>query len=219
MYRTVIDPGSVGLVPISVLKVGSYYYPCSVLAFKVFSTLSLIGSTLKPKANRYLSKTNQIEYNMLKSDKINISKYLIRLEETKDPVNNIVILSLDLAKEIKNILREKETLMIKDNEFPLLEVSTSKKAGSTEILMWAIAMLSSAWTEWCFTAKTNDQKYQTDEIHPEASGNVKIARPYIRPSMIDAISKGEEIGTRDTSDPKTAYRPESGPAWIELRKE
>jgi hypothetical protein len=55
--------------------------------------------------------------------------------------------------------------------------------------MWGIEVLSSAWTEWCFTAKTNDSKYQTGGTHPEASENVKIARPYIRPSIIDAISK------------------------------
>jgi len=55
-------------------------------------------------------------------------------------------------------------------------------------LIWAIVILVSASTEWCFTAKTNDPKYE--ETHPE---DVKIACPYIRPSLIDAMSKGEEI--------------------------
>lgn len=86
-------------------------------------------------------------------------------------------------------------------------------------MVWAIAILASSWAKWCFTAKTNDPKYQTDQTHLEASENVKIALPYIRSSIIDDTYKGEEIGTRDTGNPKTAYRPESGPAWIELRKE
>jgi hypothetical protein len=34
-------------------------------------------------------------------------------------------------------MRDKETLMIINNKFPILEVSTINKGGSTEILIWA----------------------------------------------------------------------------------
>ena len=149
-------------------------------------------------------------------DKIDISKYLVRLEETGCPVTNIVMVSLQLAEEIKNILNGKEKLRAKNDQFPILETST---AHSAEILMWAISLLSAAWTVWCFTAKTNNPKYQNDPLHPEASENTRIALPYIRPSIIDAISKGKEIGTRETCDDKDSFRPESGPAWLDLRKE
>jgi hypothetical protein len=55
--------------------------------------------------------------------------------------------------------------------------------------------------------------------HPEASENVRIAMPYVRSSIIDAMSKAKGIGTKQTTDPKTAYRPESGAAFIRLCKE
>ena len=43
--------------------------------------------------------------------------------------------------------------------------------------------------------------------------------PYIRSSIIDAMSKAKDLGTKETGDPKTAYRPESGAALIRLSKE
>jgi hypothetical protein len=149
-------------------------------------------------------------------DKIDISKYLVRLEETGCPITNIVMVSLHLADEIKNILNRKEKLRSKNDQFHILETSPTHSA---EIWMWVISLLSAAWTEWSFTARTNNPKYQNDPSHPKALENVRIALPYIRPSIIDALSKGKEIGTMDTYDDKTAFRPESGPAWIYLRKE
>jgi len=148
-------------------------------------------------------------------DYIDISKHLIKLEETGCAVTNVVNVSLQLAEEIKNILKRKEKLSIKDGQFPILETNPTR---SVEIWMWAISILSSAWTEWCFTAKTNDPKYQNDPKHPEASRNVKIALPYVVASIIGALDKGHEIGCRNTNDDKTAYRPESGSAWIKLNK-
>lgn len=148
-------------------------------------------------------------------DNIDISKYLIKLEDTGCALTNVVNVSLQLADEIKNILKTKEQLDIKDGQFPILETNPTRSA---EIWMWAISILSSAWTEWCFTAKTNNPKYQNDPNHPEAAKNVKIALPYIITSIIDALDKAHEIGSRITNDDRTAYRPESGPAWIQLHK-
>ena len=85
--------------------------------------------------------------------------------------------------------------------------------------MWAIGILASAWAMWCFTSKSNNPTYQNDPEHPEASKKVRIAMPYIRLSIIDAMSKAKDIGTKHTGDPKTAYRPESGAAFIRLCKE
>jgi hypothetical protein len=41
----------------------------------------------------------------------------------------------------------------------------------------------------------------------------------VKTSITDAMSKGQEIASKDTGDDKTVYRPESGPAYIEFRKE
>jgi hypothetical protein len=152
----------------------------------------------------------------MESDKIDIAKHLVRLEESGSPVDNIVPVSLDIAEEIKNVLRTREKLRVKDNQFPILETYPTR---STEICMWAVAALSSAWTQWCFTAKTNNPKYQQDPNHAEAAENVKIALPYVKTLIIDTMSIAEEIASKDTGDDKIAYRPESAPAYIELRKE
>jgi hypothetical protein len=48
---------------------------------------------------------------------------------------------------------------------------------------------------------------------------VKIPLPYVKTSITDAMSKGEEIASKDAGDDKTTYRPESGPSYIELKKE
>ena len=87
-----------------------------------------------------------------------------------------------------------------------------------EILMWAIGMLAS-WAMWCFTSGSNNPTDQNDPEHPEASKNVRIAMPYIRLSIIDAMSKAKDIGTKEKGDPETAYRPESGLLVIRLSKE
>jgi hypothetical protein len=155
----------------------------------------------------------------MESNKIDISKYIKQLEDSKDPANNVVLVSLSLADELKYILSYREKLSVKDNQFPILEVSTDNKAASTEILVWAMAILSSAWTQWCFIAKNNNPNYRNDPSHPEASENVKIVHPYVKTSIIDSIEIGKEIGCRNTGNVNTAYRPESGPAYIELRKE
>ena len=38
-----------------------------------------------------------------------------------------------------------------------------------------------------FTAKANNPKYQQDPNHSEASENVKIALPYVKTSITDAM--------------------------------
>jgi hypothetical protein len=155
----------------------------------------------------------------MNSNEIDIASYLTRIESSGDPVNNILAVSLDLAEELKIVVGKEERLKIKNNEIPILEVSPILKKGCTEILMWAIGILASAWAMWCFTSKSNNPTYQNDPKHSEASENVRIAMPYIRSSIIDAMSKAKDIGTKETGDPKTAYRPESGAAFIRLSKE
>ena len=155
----------------------------------------------------------------MESHEIDIAKYLVELEQTGNVANNIVRISLSLAEEVKDCLKRKEVLRIKNGQIPILEAIPEKSYASTEILMWGISILSSAWVQWCFTSKTDNPVYQDDISHPEASENVRLALPYVTLSIIDAIKKGKEIGMRKTSNSNTSYRPESGPAWIELRKE
>jgi hypothetical protein len=90
---------------------------------------------------------------------IDIAKYLVRLEQTGDVANNIVRLSLSLAKELKDCLKCKEMLRIKDGQTPILEANPERNYASKEILMWGISLLSSAWTQWCFTSKTHNPAY------------------------------------------------------------
>lgn len=52
----------------------------------------------------------------------------------------------------------------------------------------------------------------------KAAKNVEIVRPYIMNLIIDAMRGGEEIGNRYTNNQHTAYRPDSGPLLIKLRK-
>lgn len=73
----------------------------------------------------------------MKSIKLDISKYIKKLEDIKDPVNSLILVSVSLADELKNILCHKEKLSVK-------KVLPDNKAASTGIWMWAIAVLSSA---------------------------------------------------------------------------
>lgn len=144
------------------------------------------------------------------SSEIDIAKYLARLERAgmATPLVAIQSCATDLAKEIKVALSSKETLATTQGQAPTLEHF------STECYMWAVAILASAWTEWVFTAKSNDKKYQQDPKKREAAINVKIALPYIRNSITDAMSKASEIGSRTESN----YRPENTTARMELTK-
>ena len=72
---------------------------------------------------------------------------------------------------------------------------------SPEILGWAIAILSAAWTEWVFTAKSNSgSKYQTDAEYinnrprQAAAENVRLLVPYIRCSIMDTLDRAIQIG-------------------------
>lgn len=114
-----------------------------------------------------------------------------------------------MAKEIKASLSSREALALKDGQAPTLE------SDSCECYMWAVALLASAWTEWVFKSKSNNPAYQGDPAKVEAVTNVKLALPYVKPSIADAVVKGREIGRRR----ETNFRPEGISAKIELRKE
>jgi hypothetical protein len=91
-------------------------------------------------------------------------------------------------------------------------------------LLLSIAILASAWTEWVFTSKSNeDSKYQTDPAYKNnktrqaAVVNVKLALPYVHCSIADARGKAREIGNCE----ETNYEPNPkiDPAYISLGKE
>ena len=65
------------------------------------------------------------------------------------PLDAIQSCIFDLAQEISSIIKSKENVNLKivNGQIPLLEINC------TEILMWSIAILSSAWTEWGFCCK------------------------------------------------------------------
>ena len=149
---------------------------------------------------------------------IDIAYYLKKLEDTGDPVNNLISVSLSLAEDIKIGLNKEENLQTKDGHIPICDVSVSSRRVSAEIGVWSIAVLASSWTAWCFTAKENNPIYRNDLNNKEASDNVSIVRPYVMNLINDAMYDGEEIGKRYTKDEKSAYRPDSGPVLIKLRK-
>lgn len=89
---------------------------------------------------------------------------------------------------------------------------------------WAIAILSTAWTEWVFTAKSNiGSKYQTDTEYIDnrprqaAAENVRLVVPYIRCSIMDTLDRAIQIGINK----ETNYEPDQAvdPANINLRKD
>jgi hypothetical protein len=84
--------------------------------------------------------------------------------------------------------------------------------------MWAIALLASSWTLWCFTSKAYNPEYRNDPLHPEASKNIVTSLPYIKNLILDGMLKGDKFGKRLTNDPATTYRPVSGIYHIRLRK-
>jgi hypothetical protein len=146
------------------------------------------------------------------SSDIDIAKYLARLEAygMQHPLNAIQSCISDLAHEINSIIKLKENvnLRIVNGQIPLLEINC------TEILMWSIAILSSAWTEWVFAAKSNNPDYKS---HPDKSSptvNAIVCYPYIRKSITNAMSKASEIGNNAESE----FRPEKIIARFELQK-
>ena len=149
---------------------------------------------------------------------IDIAYYLKKLEDTGDPINNLISLSLNLAEDIKIGLNKIENLQTKDGHIPICDVSVNSLSASAEILVCSIAVLASAWTAWCFTAKENNPTYRNDLNNKEASKNVSIVRPYIMNLINDAMYGGKEIGKRYTNNEKTVYRTDSGPMLIKLRK-
>jgi hypothetical protein len=131
-----------------------------------------------------------------------------------------------LAGHIQKSLQSKESLKVADKEFPQsttpLVADPITNRYSKEIIAWSIAILTSSWTQWVFSSKSNDDSiYQTDPQYNQdpprqaAKTNVKIALPYIRNSILDALDKAREIGTSRETD----YRPDptKNPANIELR--
>lgn len=149
---------------------------------------------------------------------IDIAYYLKKLEDTGVSKDNLISVSLILAEDIKRELSKIENLKTKYGQIPICEVSINSGNASAELLLWSLAVLTAAWSAWCFTSKDNNPDYRNDLNHKEASENVSIIRPYVINLINDAIQGGEKIGKRYTKDVKTAYRPDSGPLLIKLRK-
>jgi hypothetical protein len=132
---------------------------------------------------------------------IDIARYLARLEESiggRRFGQDIMQLAMDLASELKRELNQIENLATKAGQVPLLE------SYSFECQMWALAIITSAWSQWIFAAKSNDPKYRKDPQKREAAVNAQIARPYIRKAIESAITAGAEIGSNAQND----FRPE-----------
>jgi hypothetical protein len=141
--------------------------------------------------------------------KIDIAKYLSRLEskDIRNPLEAMHLCLVGLADELKTMLVYKEKLETVDDKAPLLE------SNSTECLMWAAAILASSWTDWIFMSKSNNPEYCQQKS--QAAANARITSPYVRYSIMDAMTQGRKIGRAK----KTNFRPDGIEAFIELRKE
>ncbi|MGI0016343.1 MAG: hypothetical protein ACREBU_23225 [Nitrososphaera sp.] len=122
---------------------------------------------------------------MSEGNRINISKYLEKvgcyLARPSKIEESIVDLAYDLAAEIQTSLKEKEKLsFVETGQPPHLIVDPERKVISPEILAWAIAIVSSAWSEWVFAAKSNNPINQQDKSKVEAAANIKLAWPYVK---------------------------------------
>ena len=122
-----------------------------------------------------------------------LEKFQTVLGATQTPMLAIMATIPDIAAEIKASLMSQEGLSIKDGIAPILECNNA------ECYMWAIAILSSAWTQWVFSSKSLSG-YQDDPTHPEASNNVKIVLPYVKNSLTDATSAGDDLGRNPDAD-------------------
>lgn len=80
-----------------------------------------------------------------------------------------------------------------------------------EALMWAISILTSAWTNWIFSSKSNDAQYRSDK--PEVTINAQKILPYIEGVILNAMKAGREIG----SNPLNKYRPENIRKIIQIK--
>ena len=105
-----------------------------------------------------------------------------------------------------------------------LVVDRKQHIVSPEILGWSIATLASAWSQWVFTSKSNEQSaYQTDQAFDDDEGrlaarkNVKLALPYVHSSIISALNRGMHIG--NSSITNFEPKPEIEPQFLELDKD
>jgi hypothetical protein len=135
---------------------------------------------------------------------------------------------VDLAEFIQDSLMSKERLSKADESHarsttPLV-VDREQHIVSPEILGWSIAILASAWSQWVFTSKSNEQSaYQTDpafkddESRLAARTNVRLALPYVRCSILEAMDKSIQIG--NSSDTNFEPKPEIEPLHLDFRKD
>ena len=135
-------------------------------------------------------------------------------------------MGVDLSESIQISLMSKEKLSKANNNDikstdPLM-VNRDKQVISPEILGWSIVILATAWTQWLFTSKSNDQSmYQTDPKFDGDKGrqapriNVKLALPYIRCSILDILDKGMYIGNSKNTDFEP--NPKIEPLYLEFR--
>jgi hypothetical protein len=177
--------------------------------------------------SQHNSTTNEFEFSKyldkLEMDFNNKKDMIIALQENvpalaAEILEILIPHAYDLAGEVKSSLESVEKLATTRNgQTPHLIVDPTKGVISAEILTWAIAILASSWSVWMFNAKSYNPINQEDKDKPEAAINIKFTRPYIRTSLVDAMTLGEEIGKRK----KTGYRPDpqNFPLYLKLRKE
>jgi hypothetical protein len=176
-------------------------------------------------SQKYVKKVN---------DTFGQDKDILRAIATNSPelttriVDALLEVGIDLSEFIQDSLMTKEILSKADDNHsrsttPLV-VDRKQHIVSPEILGWSIAILASAWSQWVFTSKSNEQSaYQTDKAFNDDEGqkaarkNVKIALPYVRSSIISALDRGVHIG--NSSITNFEPKPEIEPQFLELDKD
>jgi len=130
----------------------------------------------------YVKKVND-DYGTNKNILEGIARSGTELAETIS--NAMFETGIDLAKTIRLSLLSKEKLKLVDDKVPEsttpIIVDRNRRKIYPELLGWAMVILSSAWTAWVFTSKSNelsryqnDPEYKNNESRKAATVNVKL---------------------------------------------
>jgi hypothetical protein len=114
-------------------------------------------------------------------------------------------LILDLSGKISRTIAAKEKLEI-PNDPPLL------RQADFECYFWAMAIISSAFASWVYKAKSMNPDYMKGN-YPAAT-NAKIAKRYVRASIVKAIALGRKAGCNEV----TKFAPQGMSLILNLRR-
>lgn len=151
---------------------------------------------------------------IMSTDKIDLTSYLDSVgkiagqcagkpyEETQRLLTPLI---LDLSGKISRTISAKEKLEIPDDP-PLL------RQADFECYFWAMAIISSAFASWVYKSKSINPDYLKD--NKPAATNAKIAKRYVRASIVKAISLGRKAGCNK----QTNFTPQGMALILKLRK-